>query len=506
MSLSSQEYANLADDSYSSYPPGRRQEGREERVVLDGRTYKVLEHVDNHFNGYQGTIYQRADTGEIVVAHRGTEFKSGLKAALQDGGLTDGGMILARTNAQSNDAIELTKRALEHAERLAPKYGGHAPSATVTGHSLGGCLAQIVAHKLDLKGETFNAYGAVSLDERIPEGGNNLINHVMAADPVSAAGRHFGQVRIYATREEIDELKHAGYDNNRNPVQPRNLPRAVAMSLNSHYMDNFLNVDSNNKPDKSVLADASARQLASEFDPAIDRYRSDVALARGAITFAARGPVGRIQDGLDALRDPLPPGDLIRQQQRAASAMTWQEARGVASSNHPLAPDEPPYVPKSIQPGGVFSLPGYLSPPDDRQHPPLKRLEDVPPLRGMRQSSISSGHPDYALYAELKQWVPVETSEDRLLQITMAAKMGGVRAGQVGHFHVGENPLQVVVSGKVPGDWGRVDLAAPPPSAQETLRQSEIFDRQQAQQIAQFQSQQQGLHAHGQSRSGMSAG
>ncbi len=498
MSLSSQQYAHLSRDSYEPHKEG-------DEITRDGIEYKVLEHASNALNGYQGTIYQRIDTGEIVVAHRGTEFDKGLKAALQDGGLADGGMVLARTNAQSNDAIELTKRAIEHAKLNVGGYNPP-PEVTVTGHSLGGCLAQIVAHKLDLKGETFNAYGAVSLDERIPEGGNNLINHVMAADPVSAAGRHFGQVRLYATHEEMYELQLSGYDNNRNPMQPRNLPLAAAQSLDSHYMDNFLNVDSDNKPDKSVLADSSARQLAVEFDPAIDRYRSDVALARGAITFAVRDPLGRIQDGMDALRGPLPPGEFIRQQQRAASAMTWQEARGVASSNRPLAPHESPYVPESIQPGGILSLPGYLYLPDDRQRPPLKRVDEAPPLQGMPQSSVPPDHSDYALYAELKQRVPPGTSEDRLLQITVAAKMGGVKAGQVQHVHVGENPLQAVVSGQVPGDWGRVDLATAPPTVQETLRQSEIFDRQQAQEIAQFQTQQQGLHAHSQGRSGMSVG
>lgn len=498
MSISSQQYAYLSRDSYEPHRTG-------DGIVRDGVEYKVLEHVDNKFNGYQGTIYQRVDTGEIIVAHRGTEFQSGLKAALQDGGLADGGMVLARTNAQAKDAIELTMRAMDLAEDIG-KEKGIAPPVTVTGHSLGGCLAQIVAHKLDLKGETFNAYGAVSLDQRIPEGGNNLINHVMAADPVSAAGRHFGQVRAYATHEEIYELQHAGYDNNRNPMQPRNLPLAAAKSLDSHYMDNFLSVDSDSKPDKSVLADPSARQLAAEFDPAIDRYRSDIALARGAITFVVRDPLGRIQDGIDALRDPLPPGELIRQQQRAASAMTWQEAWGVASINRPLPPHESPFIPESIKPGGMLSLPGYLSLPDDRQRPPLKQVDEAPPLQGMPQSSIPPDHSDYALYAELKQRVPPGTSEDRLLQITVAAKMGGVKAGHVEHVHVGENPLQAIVSGKVPGDWGRVDLATAPPTMQETLRQSETFDRQQAQQIAQFQAQQQDMHAHSQGRSGMSAG
>jgi putative lipase involved disintegration of autophagic bodies len=42
-----------------------------------------------------------------------------------------------------------------------------APQVTVTGHSLGGALAQITSHHFNVKGETFNAYGAVSLSYRI---------------------------------------------------------------------------------------------------------------------------------------------------------------------------------------------------------------------------------------------------------------------------------------------------------------------------------------------------
>ncbi len=487
MSISSQQYAYLADDSYNPHE-------KDDEVRFEGVRFKVLEHVDNEINGYQGSIYQRVDTGEIVVAHRGTEFKSGLKAALQDGVLADGGMILARTNAQVNDAIELTKRAREFAENSASRFGGHAPQVTVAGHSLGGCLAQVTAHKFNLNGETFNAYGAISLDQRIPEGGNNLINHVMAADPVSSAGKHFGQVRLYATPEEVYELKHAGYDNNRNPIQPRDLPLAALSSLNSHYMDNFLNVDADGKPDKSVLADPQTRQLAAQFDPAIDRYRSDIALARGAITLLARDPAGRMQDGIDSLRGPLPPGELVRRQERIDSALTWEESRGVADVHRLLPSRETPYRPEVTKPGGGVSLPGYLPQSDAHDRPPLKQ-DETPRYRGMPSSGITPGHPDYALYAELKQALPGQASEDRLAQITVAAKMSGVKAGQLDGVHIDEQSLQVFVSGKIPGNRCCVDLATPPPTAQETLQRSEAFDQQQAQQLAQFQAQQQSINA-----------
>ena len=45
-------------------------------------------------------------------------------------------------------------------------YAGGVPcssSVTVTGHSLGGTLTEITAHHFDLRGETFDSFGAASL-------------------------------------------------------------------------------------------------------------------------------------------------------------------------------------------------------------------------------------------------------------------------------------------------------------------------------------------------------
>ena len=106
MSLNSQDYAALSEDAYKDYAVGRRAPGQEEIVPINGHKYKILEHVDNRLNGYQGTIYQRVDTNEIVVAHRGTE------QIARDAILTDGGMVVARTNVQAPDAIALTQRAM----------------------------------------------------------------------------------------------------------------------------------------------------------------------------------------------------------------------------------------------------------------------------------------------------------------------------------------------------------------------------------------------------------
>ncbi len=138
-------------------------------------------------------------------------------------------MVVKRHNPQAADAIELTQRAIELAERQA-KRDGHKPEVTVTGHSLGGGLTQVTAHHFGLKGQTFNAYGATSLDRRIPEGGNEVINHVMAGDAVSAASRHYGRVEIYATPQEIATLKRADYAND-NEVLDARTPLSIAVML-----------------------------------------------------------------------------------------------------------------------------------------------------------------------------------------------------------------------------------------------------------------------------------
>jgi hypothetical protein len=318
MTITSQQYAGLADDAYKDYPVGVFPPGREPRFEYEGVEYKILEHVNNRRTGYQGTIYQRADTGEIVVAHRGTEFdklRSDPVEVVRDLLQADGGMVLNRTNLQANDAIALTERAKSYAEQSADYFGGRTPEVTVTGHSLGGILAQISAYRCGVRGETFNPYGAVSLvGHRTPEGGDRVVNHVMATDFVSAASPHYGQVRVYAAPMEINRLHAAGYYDNPviDAVTPNlTLPLAVT-SIGSHYMDNFLDVDGK----RSVLGDPAAQRLYEQHARIIDSYREDVGGLRSKITLGFGNPLQNINRGVEQLEDALE-RSLRRQYQHA---------------------------------------------------------------------------------------------------------------------------------------------------------------------------------------------
>jgi len=281
MTVSSMQYAELSEFAYA--PPKPTRDG-DRPIEIHGVRFNVIEIVENKSSGYQGVVFQRDDNKEFVVAHRGTEFKDEF---IDDVLRADGGMVATRMNQQAKDALELTERVMNLARaRDVP--------VTVTGHSLGGCLAQITAAKYGLHGETFNAYGAASLNQRIPEGGRDVVNHVMAADFVSSASHHYGEVKVYASRHDIATLSGAGYGNNERALDRGNLPAAIAVGAISHSLHNFRDTDGV-KADLSVLRDPETQVNAHRFEAMIGKFRDDVwAMREGASLGGAilRGPIG----------------------------------------------------------------------------------------------------------------------------------------------------------------------------------------------------------------------
>lgn len=289
MTITSRDYAALSEDSYR-HP----QSNPNSTVTIEGVNYRVLANSDRP-SGYQGTIYQRVDTHEIVVAHRGTEPSRGTGELFRDAVRTDGGMVVNGINNQTQDAMDLTRRAVEIARAEAERTGRPAPEVTVTGHSLGGTLAQITAHEFGLKGETFNAYGAAGLRQGVPAGGNDVINHVRATDVVSAASPHYGQTRVYATPDDIEALRDGGYRNDRSRWDIRN-PLEVAWDRGgpAHAIGAFVRAEGG-----GPLMTQDNLQRAQQFDPMIDKFRDDVGGIRSGITNTSIG----VQDGVQRVRD-----------------------------------------------------------------------------------------------------------------------------------------------------------------------------------------------------------
>ena len=342
--MDSQRHAYLADHSY-----GRDEKGQPvdlsalvgKSTVIGGEAYRVLAYADKP-SGYQGAVYQRVQTGEIIVAHRGTEFE---RQPMADLVKADGLMMMSRFNPQADDAIALTGLAIRNAREFALASGQPQPTITHTGHSLGGTLAQISGHFYGHGGETFNAYGAASLNirnpangefYRLPEGGNAFVNHVMGADMVSAASPHYGQQRRYTNQREIDTLIDYGYDNKRGFDLRNDIGAAVAtLRGGSHDMHNFLPWNDDNRRDVSILADPNARPLAERFAPMQDKYRGDVHLMRGGI-----GLLGtNAQDVIQLFKDPLPAGEPARRALgRQGASLQHDSEADMRLPGHPANP------------------------------------------------------------------------------------------------------------------------------------------------------------------------
>ena len=260
--------ARLSVDSY------REEKSRipNELIAVDGRAFVAIRHF-NDISGYQGVLYEDVQSGDLVLAHRGTEFG---RQPLRDGVLTDLGMVMAGFNAQLPAAMKATEYAINYARDMAQDCGPL--SLTVTGHSLGGTIGAYTAHHYGLRAETFDAYGAAGLVADLKPDVGHIVNHVRATDFVSAASRHVGEVRVYAAEQDVVALQRAGYANDerrftdlRNPFQVM-----FGMGIKAHYSENFL--QDNNLDIGGSIISAENQQRYLHNQPMFDKYRGDVAI------------------------------------------------------------------------------------------------------------------------------------------------------------------------------------------------------------------------------------
>jgi hypothetical protein len=281
-STQQQEQAAAAGDSYNNRKQSDADPNHPKKVTLNGQQYTVFGYKDDPVTGFHATAYRSKDTGEVIIAYRGTDPDfHGHKLTMAQDIAVDATMVRDAVNPQKGEASAFTAEMIDKAARLGiPKE-----QVTVAGHSLGGTLAEIEAAKFGLHGTTLNAYGAEGLTDGPPKPGCQLTNYRMAGDPVSAANAHIGTVVPLASPEDVASLQAGRYLHAPAGSAPPN--PLLAMRGADHSGDHFTGADGHiNVLDPAVMADYQQRYKDNQ--AGFDRLSGDLHRERGELATALR--------------------------------------------------------------------------------------------------------------------------------------------------------------------------------------------------------------------------
>jgi hypothetical protein len=152
--------------------------------------------VDPH--AYFGVAFENIDTGQIVIASRGTQ-------TLYD-------LLVSDLNILRGIIPPTFFAAAEFASEVVMTYQGSGREILVTGHSLGGADAEYQAAKLGLGGSTFAALG---VKFAAPESAPNLVNYLYPQDAIANLSPHIGSVaniQLNGPAQWIDLLATRQYE------------------------------------------------------------------------------------------------------------------------------------------------------------------------------------------------------------------------------------------------------------------------------------------------------
>ena len=225
MPLPSEQYAFLASIIYDPLTA-------KTDIESDTRLYTVLYVSPPSATDYRGAVLLDQATGQLIVTNKGTDPTS-IHDITADLAM---GMMGAPT--QWPEAASTMRWALDHAE----EEGIPASDISITGHSLGGALAQLQAAMPGSAGvhaETFNTYGSKSMAAHlgldVQGAEDRVINHRMNHDLVSALAKPIGRSVYYMDHADYQRHSQSGFS----PA------REVVAVADAHGIGNFWDKDRN---------------------------------------------------------------------------------------------------------------------------------------------------------------------------------------------------------------------------------------------------------------------
>lgn len=142
--------AAIALDVYIETNKNKQNQGKNEQKREIKKRYKTEVFDNNYSSGLKYAVYVNQNKpNEVILAFAGTDINMGKRSAIKDI-FNDFQMGASYLPSQFKDAIPVYVKTKQ-------KY----PNAkiTITGHSLGGSLAQLVGAATGEKTVTFNPYG-----------------------------------------------------------------------------------------------------------------------------------------------------------------------------------------------------------------------------------------------------------------------------------------------------------------------------------------------------------
>jgi len=205
MPLPSEQYAFLSQKIYEPLTAGSS-------IRSNTREFMVHYVSPPSATNYRGAVVQDSATGQIVVVNKGTD-PTNIHDLSADLGM---GMMGAPT--QWPEAAQTMREALH----IARKQHIPASNISITGHSLGGALAQLqttLPEAAGIRAETFNAYGARTMAESlrkiqpldVDSAKDRVVNHRMYHDPISSLAEHLGRTENYMDHSDYQRHKQEGF-------------------------------------------------------------------------------------------------------------------------------------------------------------------------------------------------------------------------------------------------------------------------------------------------------